>query len=70
MWGWERIGGGCGGITDLICIKTPSVQCHSHHLGPCERKSGGEREREEGGEGEHEEWRDGKKKERNPSVVL
>ena len=58
-----------GGITDLICIKTPSVWCHSHHLGPMRGSWGETRMVREGGS-VREEWRDGKTKERNPSVVL
>lgn len=51
-WGM-RGGRRCGGIADLICIKTPSVQCRSHHPGPCERarERGGERARARGIEG-------------------
>ena len=44
-----------GGITDLICIKTPSVRCHSHHLGPM-RGSWGETRMVKGGRWGERAW--------------
>lgn len=43
-----RGGRKCGEIAGLICITTPSVQCQTHHLEPCESPS----------EEVHEGWRD------------